>query len=80
MRRYATRRSSPEYAPRIDQNSRKVTGDARRGSAVTLQRVICANRIWTEFGPNFVAGDRGRSNEIEGGRSNLTQLRRSSLN
>ena len=58
------------------------------GPAVTPQRVICGSN-WTEFGPNFGAGDRGRSKEIEGGRrrskeieggrSNLTQLRRSSL-
>ena len=45
------------------QSYRRYPGE---GPAVTLQRVILCGSNWTEFGPNFGAGDRGRSNEIEG--------------
>eukprot|EP00966_Prymnesium_polylepis_P154995 3579427-Prymnesium_polylepis.1 len=60
------RLSSPECAPGVDSSRRKVTGDTpvrvRRSGGYLIWRVICGSN-WTEFGPNFGAGDRGRSNK-----------------
>ena len=81
------RRSTPTYASRVDCASSEGTGDAPARVRRFPAEGRHGYRIWTEFGANQsaggrpeIAGDRGRSDEIDRDRPRSTDLRRSSLN